>query len=489
MEYCKYHPLKPATYQCTHCNTKNCDNCIDEAHNSKTERCFICGNEAEDLGARYNAEPFWRRLQESFNYPLNTETVVLIIGVAVLTTAISFLPFALLWQLMLTGAFMKYCFCCLERTSTGSFKAPDITAAYDGGLIIALQLIAMVAIIAGILITANIWLGVGFASLLGGVIICCVPAILINFALTESIFDAINPLKVAYLIIAVGLPYGLLLALIMVMLGSVGVISEIIGNNFSFLALSLQSAASNYYTIVIFHLMGYMIFQYQEQLGFIARDDDDQSSRQRSNAERTLAKISVHIKEGQYDKATILFQTAMKENPNNKDIYNQCFDFLLAIKDHKLIEDYSTYYFTFLRDVNREDQLTIAYKKILHAHPKYTPISAEDRFMLAQEFKNSGDARTTIKLLNGLPKQYPDFKKLGETYQLIAEALHDIPKMKDKAEKYSALAHKHEEARRKRTVKKHLKLPTEKPDNKDQPAAENPSNTDDINYDGGIDFN
>jgi tetratricopeptide (TPR) repeat protein len=443
----------------------------------------------EDLGASYNAEPFWRRLQDSFNYPLNTETAILIIGVAFLTTIVSFIPFAIIWHLILFGAFMKYCFCCLEKTSMGSFKAPDITAAYDGGIVIALQLIAMVAIIAGIIISAHIWLGVGIASLLAGVIICCVPAILINFALSESIFDAINPLKVVYLVSAIGLPYGLLLALIMVMLGSVEIINQIIGNEFSILTTSLQSAASNYYTIVIFHLMGYMIFQYQGKLGFIAREDESANNKKRSDVERILTKIEIHVKEGDYNKATKLFQVAMKENPNNKDIYNKCFDFLLAIKNKKLIEDYSKFYFKFLKDVDREDQLTIAYKKMRRAHPKFVPITADDRLMLAREFRNSGDSLTTVKLLNGIQNKHPDFKHLADAYRLTAEALTDIPSMADQAKRFTLLADRHEQAQKQRTVKKRIPKAFDLSDNKNNLPAETPKDNSDINYDGGIDFN
>jgi hypothetical protein len=47
------------------------------------------------------------------------------------------------------------------------------------------------------------------------------------------------------------------------MSGSVSFIGELISGETSIIFLGLQIAASNYYTLVVFYLMGYMLFQYQ----------------------------------------------------------------------------------------------------------------------------------------------------------------------------------------------------------------------------------
>ena len=237
--------------------------------------------------------------------------------------------------------------------------------------------------------------------------------------------------------------------------------------------------------------MGYMIFQYQGQLGFIAREDGDNSTKKRDETERKLANINIHVKAGLYDKAIVLFQSAIKEHPNHKEIYTQCFHFLLAIKNLKLIKDFSTFYFKFLNQTHREDQLTIAYKKILHVHPKFKPITPEDRLMMARECKQSGDARSTVKLLNGIHKEFPDFNELDTAYLLMAEALRDIPKMGEKADSYEAIAKRFTEAKKKRTRKPAKKASLSLADietNTAPPSTESPKKNDDINYDGGIDF-
>ena len=492
MAHCKYHPLDAATYYCEHCETYHCDHCINEATDKTHDRCFMCDNKVISLGAKYNAEAFWRRLQESFHYPLNKETIIFIIGMAFLTTLVSFLPFAIIWHLMLTGAFMKYCFTCLEKTSRGSFRPPSITAAYDGGIILALKLILMVVIISGILFGIHLWLGVGMATLAGGIIICCIPAILINFAFTESIIEAINPLKVIAIIAAVGLPYGLLLALIMVMLGSVSVISQLIGQELSALTTSLQSVVSNYYTIVTFHIMGYMIFQYQDQFGFIAQQQDKHTTKARSAADKLLAKIEVTVKEGNYDKAVVLFHDAIKNQTDDKRFYNQYFDFLLAMKDKQGIEEYSSFYFKFLNNSQREDLINLSYKKILQAHPKFMPDNPEDRMMLARECQQSGDSRSAVKLLNGLNKSHPTFKKLDIAFALMAEALRNIPNMADKADKFASLSQRLRAAKQKpgKPKQRGKRIPPKNTETNGviETIKENAKKENGIDYDGGIDF-
>jgi len=498
MEYCKYHPLSAATYHCEHCRTHHCDLCVNETSNTDSERCFICDNTVRSLGAKYSANVFWRRLQESFQYPLNKSTIMFIIGMSFLTTIAYFLPFTMLWLLILTGIFMKYCFTCLEKTARGSFIAPKVSSAYDGGIILALKLIAMVIIVTVIVIGIFLWLGVGMATLAGGIIVCCIPAILINFAFTESIVESINPIKVAGIIAAVGLPYGLLLGLIIIMTGSVGIISEIIGYEFTVLSTTLQSAASNYYTIVTFHIMGYMIFQYQDEFGFIAQNEENQKNVARSATDLQLAKIEIVIKEGQYQQAIELFHQAFKQEPSDKRFYNQYFNFLLAIKDKEHIEKYASFYFKFLKDTHREDLINLSYKKILQAHPKFMPDNAEDRLMLAKECQQSGDPRSAIRLLKGVKQTHPNYKKLHVIYALMADALRDIPNMEEKADQYLALSQRLIASKRAPTTAKKMgkRIPPKKDDaNKLRaPPQENfnqEKNNQDgsIDYDGGIDFN
>jgi tetratricopeptide (TPR) repeat protein len=433
MKYCRYHPLIPATYKCDFCEASQCDFCIDEGFSGDKQCCFLCNNEVQSLGARYSADPFWRRFQEVFRYPLKTETIVFIIGMAILNVVIEFLPFTIIWFLILLGIFMKYCFTCLEKTAKGSLIPPDITTAYEGGIVLSLKLIAILFIIGFSIIGVQVWLGTAVATFFGVIALCCCPAIIINFSLSESVIDAVNPLKILYLITSIGLPYGLLLAIILIMFGSVSFINELISSQTSYVSLALQLVVSNFYTIVIFHLMGYMLFQYQGQLGFIARHEDEDVVSVRGEVERTLANIEVHVKEGYYDKALLMFQEALQRYGKNKLLHDKCLELLLATKNIQIIDAFAPIYINFLAGSQAKDQLTFVYKKILKVYPSFTPKSPEVKLLLAQECHASGDPLSAVRLLNKIYQQSPSFNRLIPAMELMLEALKNVPNMEQKA--------------------------------------------------------
>lgn len=434
--YCDYHPLSPATFCCAFCLTSNCDSCVDEGERNEPV-CFTCSKPVDQLGAVNNATPFWRRLQESFRYPLKGSAALLILGVALLSSVAMYLPLGILWYLVVSGAFLKYCFSCLENTARGRLVPPDITEAYGGGLALLAKMLVMLFVAGAALFGAYRLFGPQIAALLGFLIIVALPAAIIIYGMTESLAEALNPLHLLRLISSIGLPYGLLLAFIMIMSASVAVISEIIAYEFSLVNGILQSAVSNYYSVVMFHIMGYMIFQYQGELGFTAREDDGEVRAPRSARERIAAKINIAVKEGDYNQVVTLFRSALKKIPDDHDLNRRYFEFLFATG--REVPAAADRYLDYLIRSDQTHQLVIIYKRVLQLHKDYKPSAPRVRERLAMACKEAGDSRSAARLLNGLHKDSPDYPRLVEAYELLAEALDDIPHQQQSAAKCRAL--------------------------------------------------
>jgi len=436
MDYCKYHPLSPATYYCHNCAIGNCNCCINDDINRGEPRCFLCESELESLGGGNTVEPFWRRLQEAFKYPLNGNAIAIIVGVSLgsaMLTVMGFSIITLVLSLSLTGVILKYSFVCMEHTAQGDMTAPDVTEAYVGGMGLLLQLFAMLVITGGALGLVGNYLGVAIAGILALLFFVSIPAILIRFTQTSNLIEALNPLANIQLMAAIGFPYGVLLAFLMIMMGSVGVVNQVIGADFSFISNLLSSLVGNYYFIVSFHIMGYMVFQYQDRLGFSASIDGEEQGR--SEVDRLTSCIDVNLKEGDYSKVAELYSMSFKLFPSNMDFYDRYFGFIQKTENRAKLVAFADTYLNALSKNRRYERLAPTYKQITLMIPEYMPATPGLRVELARANKNSGDPKTAVKLLNKLAKQHPEYPGLAKAYTLLAESLDDIPNMQAQSEK------------------------------------------------------
>ena len=445
MDYCKYHPLDGATYYCRQCDIHQCDRCVNDDKNKRhTLHCFVCDSVLESLGSANTVVPFWRRLTEAFKYPLNASSMSLIVITSIMSVLAILMPFlfilSILMYLFATGALLKYSFTCLERTAMGEMKAPDVMEVYQGGIKLLFQLILITVVMTLLVGLAVYYIGVALGGLLGVVAVISYPAVLIRLAQTESMVEALNPFAAFALMAAIGLPYGLLIAFMLIMMTSVGVLHEWIGAILPAGSFFVQSLISSYYTVVMFHLMGYMLFQYQYELGYSARSDEEDEHRERSDLERMLAKMDVLLKEGDYEQLVSLYYQAFKQFPNEASFFDRFFELMYVCNKAALMTDYAQAYLEFLVRKKRFDKLVPAFKQICLLVPGYLPDEPALRLQLARFLHQQGDVKMAIKMLNAMHKLYPDFADLPKAYQLLAHCLDDLPDMQAQAEKCRKMA-------------------------------------------------
>lgn len=445
MDYCKYHPMDGATYYCRQCDIHQCDCCVNDEKNKRhTLHCFLCDSVLESLGSANTVTPFWRRLNEAFKYPLNSSSLSLIVITSIMSVIAVLMPFLWILSIVLylfaAGAMLKYSFTCLERTAMGEMKAPDVMEAYQGGIKLLLQLILITLVMTVFAGLATYFVGVALGGVLGVIAAVSFPAVLIRFAQTENMFGALNPFAAIGLMAAIGLPYGLLIVFMLIMMTSVGVLHEWIGAILPAGAVLVQSVVSSFYMVVMFHLMGYMLFQYQQELGYSARSDEDDEQPERSDLERMNANMDVLLKEGDYEQLVGLYYQAFKQFPNEANFFDRFFELLYVCKKQTLMADYGLTYLEFLLRKKRFDKLTSTFKQITLLVPDYLPDSPVMRVQLATFLRQQGDLKLAVKMLNGMHKLYPDYSDLPAAYTLLAECLNDLPNMQAQAEKCRQMA-------------------------------------------------
>ena len=429
MKYCRFHPAEAASWYCPRCCDDTCDTCTDESVNMEKRHCFQCGGPLESLGAAYTAEPFWEHLQAIFRYPFTWPAMSLIVVVSLVGMVLSFFPLlGALAVIISAGVLIKYCFRCLEETAMGDMVPPDITSAYSGGILIIFKMIFLLIVVGGIIGAAEYYLGSGIASLLMGLVMLSTPAFLINYATTDDLFGSASPINVLRIILAIGLPYGLLIGLLMLMSSSVSFLMYFMFIDAQWLTTALISIVSNYYLVVMFHLMGYVVFQYQRQLGFSAREASGEVEQQRSESERLRAQISVLVKSGEYSKALHVYRRVIERHRNDLSLQDEFFEFLCQTSDREHLQGFVDGYFELKTEKGYLDQLRRIYRQVRTLLPNYVPADGEVRYQLAKQFADLGEFAATVHLINGMHKVHTDLSLLIKSYSVLEQALEGLEK-------------------------------------------------------------
>ncbi|CAH0992627.1 hypothetical protein SIN8267_02760 [Sinobacterium norvegicum] len=440
MSHCKYHPLTKAQFTCPHCDIDSCQQCSHESSElgSDSVCCFICKQPLHSLLGSEEMPPFWRQLNNAFRYPLNQHSIAVIVLSSLLSLSLYFMPLLAIFSLIIIT---KYSFECLEATAHGKQQAPDINRAY-GGNILFIKLLAVILVAIFAVYYSAIYLGFGLALAVGIFALLALPACAMVLAIDDDLSEAINPLKLLQVIASIGLPYGLLLLIIMIMSSSVELINYMIGNDFSVINLLLQSMVSNYYLIVIFHLFGLVVFQYQEALGFYTEQPLKQTAK-RLPANITLAEIEVLVKQGLYQQALTRFQKATSSNPQHYELVEGYFRLLIALEEKQRLGQFSDSYIQLLLDHGRQYQVGSALAQIQAIIPEYRPNKPQLRIEIAQLLYDKGAFKDAVFQLNGFHQEYKNSPLIAQAYTLMAKNLLQIPSMKSQASKYIQFANKY----------------------------------------------
>ncbi len=429
MKYCKYHPTEAATWYCTHCDSRVCDTCTLESERGEDRYCCKCGATLESLGSAYTAEPFWERLSETFRYPLTVPVMTLIVVLSAISGVLFFVPIVgAVAGLISAGILTKYSFQCLEETAAGNMSPPDLSEAFSGGIVIIFKMIGLIILITAGGIGSYHYLGAGITGLLGALVVLSIPAFLINFALTDRVLASFAPQNILRIVSAVGLPYGILIGLLLLMSSSVGLLSYMVFSGFEWASMILQSVISNFYMVVIFHLLGYVVFQYQEKLGFYARAQTGDAPIYRSEVERSRAKISVLIKEGDYEGVNRLYKKTLDRHGQDLSLNDEYFEFLTATGNKEDLPEFADDYMAYKLHKGHQAQLKRIYNQTRSVIPDFKPTSYEVRFTLAQDYASFGDYPAVIRLVNGMHQDCSDNQLLIKAYSLMHEALQALEK-------------------------------------------------------------
>lgn len=341
-------------------------------------------------------DPFWAKLSKLYRYPLTTDGAIALVGLGLINAVFYGSLIAIVFT---TAAITLYSFTCLHQTANGDFEAPGIEGfiSESVGPLVSVIFIMCAALLCIEFI--NQYLGIGFAVLVTTLFLIALPASIIVIAVEGSLIDALDPSKLMSVIQSTGMGYFVMLIFIFIMYTSILILNSIIYNTQpNFLSFFLGFTVCNYYLVIIFHIMGYLVYQNQENLGFKSSMSNETIT-VRSPDMLAKANIDVLIKSGAYEKASILARQRIEHPDAALWQWTMAFELSCISASEKDVYVLFNQYAHKLFELKDAEKLCRAYRLLKKHHPKYVSDKASLNLLLAKTLIGENFHKIAFQLL------------------------------------------------------------------------------------------
>lgn len=273
--------------------------------------CLHCGKQLEFRPTQSDVVPFWMRLNDFFLYPFQMGPMVLL-GIAVLISILVPPGFiALIASLFIVLVQFKYGFNVIAAMAEGDFDAPSLPGTISGGgydLVYKQFAIVFFMLVLPSIISAQLSPVLGVS--LGIFFLLVLPMSTIILARERSLTAALNPVILVTSVFRIGWAYLLVYLYLLMMFGSsltFGQLAyEFAGAN---AAQVITSASGYYFALVMYSLMGYMMYQYRHKLDAASASMDTSVV---PEPDREDPRVHVLLQQGEYERAMDLLANDWK---------------------------------------------------------------------------------------------------------------------------------------------------------------------------------
>ncbi len=360
--HCRYHPTRVPVLMCGNCSNTVCPDCVPFWPARGMPRCVTCRSEMEALGISEYVKPFWQCFDRFFKFPLKTENLVFILvsillfmfvpvpDAKELVSPLGFVYRIIVW-ILFPSFVVAYFSAVAVKASDGNPEAPNISEAWtDGGFLVFFKAMIIIVVFSMAKGFSGSFLGAGFELFLTLFATLAIPASLILLFLEREISAAVNPGRIIGLMQAVGWPYLFLWGLVMMLFSGPDVVMSLPESFLkSIIFPTLALLANLYFGLVLFHLLGYVVYQYHYELGVaLPREEIEGLRMTRSPQKAAILESELLIMEGKYHSAIHLLKRFIddieSDDPKQDQVWLKLYELAQTVcKDREsveIIEDY-----------------------------------------------------------------------------------------------------------------------------------------------------
>ena len=346
--------------------------------------------------------PLWERLPAAFAYgfrrsPLSLGLILGVLG-AVLIVHLSSWVMVLLYAIL-----FKYAFVVLQDSAKGEEQPPPLSWEVLGDEYeLLVKYLAMFIFFMLVVLSVAGRIGETATLVLFYIGIALLPGVTMLLVQTRSFWSAINPVLLMAMIARIGWAYLVLLVfwsllaagqdLLMGLLGSVGN---------PYLLLFLFFAVATWFTVINFHMMGYILLQSHERLG-----NDVPEALQPDPAQQRLSVFDGFMQQGKTDAAIAELESLLKETPRDMGLHRRMHNLLLASQKTEQLASHTRRVLPFLLENRQADVAAGFYADCVGLADECAPRRADCYGKLAQALRHRGDSRRAALLVNAFNRQF-----------------------------------------------------------------------------------
>jgi tetratricopeptide (TPR) repeat protein len=384
--------------------------------------------------------PFWNRLPKFFVYPFHPRPLLLMIVLAIATVLFTKANvFTMLIRFAIWGVMLKYSYAALKSTAHGSLSPPKISAetiSDDFGVVFKQIGIYIAVGVAFGLVAASVGPILGLLFLLFAIL--SLPAMIIVLVATSSLLHALNPMVFARMAWRIGWGY----LLMYLFLGFLGSAPAFLGRYIIVYLpagthLFLWTMAQSFYTLISYHLMGYVIFQYHEEIGYEVDIDEEVLSSSGVPGERDadnelLNRVDIFIKEGRIDEAISLIRDETGGSISDLGLAERYYNLLKVKQQTPEMLKHGKSYLDLLAEAGQKDRLCEVYSECVSRDAGFTT-SPSTLLKVASSVNESGNPRGAIEAYKRFIKTHPKNPLIPKAYFLAANIVNEKLKNPQKA--------------------------------------------------------
>ncbi len=388
--------------------------------------------------------PLWNRMGSVFQYGFKKDPLILaiscgfVIMLAAIASAVSifvgvfFLLFGILYP-------YKYAYTVLEQTAAANMEPPPmmgehaIKVGYDVPL---KQLGIIIVLLVFTYILADFNTTISGIFLYSGLLL--LPASIMTMGMTHSFTSAINPQILIEVIRRVGFSYLALIGLIVMMYN---IKAKIIGlivvkSKASFLFITLFGAIDIYFTVIIFHMMGYFLYQFHEALGETAHYDEEAIAKREGKSLHSGVSplFDQFMQQGNSVAALAELKAVIANDPKNQELQKRLQTMLVLTGATVEAEQQNNLQLPDLLTAGQYNEAADTYVQLLQQGELMPEIKDEKAFLpLAKALRKKGKAREIVKLLKVFHQNFPSSQEKPAYFLFAAKALSEDLDRDDKA--------------------------------------------------------